>query len=512
MSNHKNKDIILPLSLFLLTILTRIPFTSKYLYHMDSVQFALALENYDITVHQPHPPGYFLYVMIGRLINLFIKDANNTFIFISILFSGLAVVAIYFLGKEIFDEKIGILAALIALTSPNLWFHGEVALTYVVEAFFSAFIALLCWRILKGEHRYLWFSVIALGIAGGIRQNTIVFLFPLWLFAVKGVPLRKIIASLGLLGAICLLWFIPMVWMTGGWYAYKEAFSELWEFNTGHVSVFEQGWKTFKIFSSNLVYFLLYGVGAGIFILGLALYSLISNRKLLLLDRQKTLFFLLWLIPTFMFYLLIFIHPTNPGYVLILLPALLILIAASIEHINNDLRQVVKKNLFNSIAVTIIIINTWFFFFSFFLTSYREIRHHDHHLFIVLDAMKIFNPANTAIFIGPSAFYGFRHFQFYLPDYRVYQVEEQIAPSGQRRKKFWGMNRKTFKSEELTIPGDIDKIAIFTFDVMKAKTLEAKGAHVRDFSKAAFLVSGPVTLVKEILPHGRITIDNPNEP
>ncbi len=167
---------------------------------LDSVQFALALEKYDITVHQPHPPGYFLYVMLGRLVNFFIKDANSTFIFISILFSGLAVVTIYYLGKEIFDKKTGVIAALIALTSPNLWFHGEVALTYVVEAFFSSFVALLCWRILKGEHKYLWLSVIALGIAGGIRQNTIVFLLPLWLFSVKGVPLRKIIASLGLLG------------------------------------------------------------------------------------------------------------------------------------------------------------------------------------------------------------------------------------------------------------------------------------------------------------------------
>ena len=144
MSNHKNKDIILPLFFFTLTILTRIPFTSKYLYHWDSVQFALSLENYDITVHQPHPPGYFLYVMLGRLINFFVKDANTTFIFISILFSSLAVVTIYFLGKEIFDKKTGILAALIALTSPNLWFHGEVALTYIVEAFFSSLAALLC--------------------------------------------------------------------------------------------------------------------------------------------------------------------------------------------------------------------------------------------------------------------------------------------------------------------------------------------------------------------------------
>jgi 4-amino-4-deoxy-L-arabinose transferase-like glycosyltransferase len=211
---------------------------------MDSVQYALALEQYDITVHQPHPPGYFLYVMLGRLLNLFIQDANITFIVISILFSGLTVVAVYYLGKEIFDKKIGIIAAAIAMTSPNLWFHGEVALTNTIEAFFSALVALFCWRIYKGKHKYVWLSVVALAVAGGIRQNTMIFLLPLWLFSVKGVPVRKTVSLLGLLIVCCLLWFIPMVYMTGGWSSYQEAFRELWLFNTGNVSVFEKGLRS----------------------------------------------------------------------------------------------------------------------------------------------------------------------------------------------------------------------------------------------------------------------------
>lgn len=146
---------LLPLSLFLITVASRIPFTSKLLYHWDSVQFALALEKYDITTHQPHPPGYFLYVMLGRLLNLFIIDANTVFVTISIIFSGLTVVAIYYLANEMYNRKTGVIAAAIAITSPNLWFHGEVALTYIVEAFFSTVIAYLCWKIYTGEHHHL---------------------------------------------------------------------------------------------------------------------------------------------------------------------------------------------------------------------------------------------------------------------------------------------------------------------------------------------------------------------
>jgi hypothetical protein len=499
MNYHKNKDIILPLSLFILTILTRIPFMSKLLYHWDSVQFALALENYDITVHQPHPPGYFLYVMLGRLINFFIKDANTTFIFISILFSGLAVVAIYYLGKEIFDKKTGIVAALIALTSPNLWFHGEVALTYIVEAFFSSFVALLCWRILKGEHKYILLSVVALSIAGGIRQNTVVFLLPLWLFSVKGVLPRKIIASIGLLGIVCLLWFVPMVWLTGGWHAYNEALRELWEFNTGHVSVFEQGWATFKIFSSALVRFVIYGVGAGIFILGLAMYSLIRHRKLRFFDSNKIFFFLLWFMPSVLFYLLIFIHPANPGYVLIFLPALLILTAASIGFISNDLKGFIPKDFAPLIASIIIVINTTMFFVYHYV-SCKEIRTHDRDLSIMFDGIKSFNPEITAIFVEPYIFYGFRHIMYYLPEYRVYLVDVRITPTGERRKTSWGIHGETFLSNDVVIPSDVNMFIIPTLTDIGDKVSRIKGASIKKLSSGMFIASGPLVLIQEIFP------------
>ena len=44
-------------------------FRSHYLYDLDSVNFALAIGRFDPRVHQPHPPGYFLYISVGRLLN-----------------------------------------------------------------------------------------------------------------------------------------------------------------------------------------------------------------------------------------------------------------------------------------------------------------------------------------------------------------------------------------------------------------------------------------------------------
>ena len=69
------------------TALTRTVFRSRFLYDLDSVNFALALQRFDPAVHQPHPPGYFLYVCLGKLSNAIFHDANTALVIISILAS-----------------------------------------------------------------------------------------------------------------------------------------------------------------------------------------------------------------------------------------------------------------------------------------------------------------------------------------------------------------------------------------------------------------------------------------
>jgi hypothetical protein len=64
--------------------LTRFVFRSHYLYDIDSVNFGLALRHFDPMVFQPHPPGYFLYICLGRLVKTVIPDPNAALAAISI--------------------------------------------------------------------------------------------------------------------------------------------------------------------------------------------------------------------------------------------------------------------------------------------------------------------------------------------------------------------------------------------------------------------------------------------
>ena len=46
---------------------TRLPFLASSLDDIDAVNFALAVGDFDPARHQPHPPGYAVYVLLAKL-------------------------------------------------------------------------------------------------------------------------------------------------------------------------------------------------------------------------------------------------------------------------------------------------------------------------------------------------------------------------------------------------------------------------------------------------------------
>ena len=51
---------------------------TQTLYAFDSANYALAVQHfYNVAFHQPHPPGYPLYVFFARAIDLVVHDANR---------------------------------------------------------------------------------------------------------------------------------------------------------------------------------------------------------------------------------------------------------------------------------------------------------------------------------------------------------------------------------------------------------------------------------------------------
>src|SRR2546428_8827502 len=97
-------DVLCAVALSLLTILSRLPYRARMLYNWDAVQFALALKEYDVGKHQPHPPGYILYVVLGRVVDAWLHDGTAAYVLLAVLFSGLTTFVVYYLARVIYDR------------------------------------------------------------------------------------------------------------------------------------------------------------------------------------------------------------------------------------------------------------------------------------------------------------------------------------------------------------------------------------------------------------------------
>src|SRR5207237_5277648 len=78
--------------------LTRLPFVRSIPINWDTVQFILALDHLDLHAHQPHPPGYILYVLMGRLADSVVGEPSLALSLLSVLFSALSGFLIWWLA------------------------------------------------------------------------------------------------------------------------------------------------------------------------------------------------------------------------------------------------------------------------------------------------------------------------------------------------------------------------------------------------------------------------------
>src|SRR5206468_9297014 len=134
-------DFLVAAALSLLTVVSRLPYRARLLYNWDAVQFALALDEYDLLKHQPHPPGYILYVVLGRLVNAWLHDPTSSYVALAVAFSGLPTFVVYYLARAVYDRTTALAAATMLAVSPLFWSYASVAPTYTAGALFASTVA-----------------------------------------------------------------------------------------------------------------------------------------------------------------------------------------------------------------------------------------------------------------------------------------------------------------------------------------------------------------------------------
>jgi len=423
--SDKKLDLLVLITLSVIVIISRISFMSKFLYDEDSVGYALAFTNYNIALHQPHPPGYILLIALGKAINVLFNDPNLSIIFINILFTILTIVFIYFLAKQMISRKFAIITALLLIFNPIFWVYGEISTSYLSAALFATLIALTSYRVLKGDSRFIYISALVLGLAGGFRQDIILFMFPLWLYCLiyKNREPKRIVLGLVILAVTALLWFIPTIILTGGYETYSAVARRLFLISFSVNSVLFGADVSNNInMGFRVLYWSIVGIGiANIFILLFYIIFKIKSFKLSLFRNSTFIFFALWIIPALIFFLLVLF--AKPGYILLLLPTFALIMAYVILNFSTDLNSRFNKvstNTFIIILLSISLVSGVIQFTNPSENGLYQIRIQsvDQNFQDISDSIKLFKPENTVIFSDNDV--TCRKVNYYFPDFESY--------------------------------------------------------------------------------------------
>ncbi len=215
-------------------------------WHWDEFQLAYAVHDFDLSRHQPHPPGYYLFVLAGRALEALLGDPFLALRCVSAVavasFAGMAVGAPAAGTAPVARGLWIATAAGFALASPLTQRFGVAALTYAAEA-----AIWLGWLLALGQRsdaRGRGLLAAAAGLAGGVRPTLALWGGAMLLFDVARRRSWRSLAGLALAGAAGVaVWAVPLLWEAGGIPAYRADAGPLAAGNVWARSVFVAGFE-----------------------------------------------------------------------------------------------------------------------------------------------------------------------------------------------------------------------------------------------------------------------------
>lgn len=167
------------LALTIAIALTRLPAAAKSLWDWDEALFTLAVAEYDVVRHQPHPPGYPAFVVAAKAVHLFGVPPFRALQVVVMLGAMVVFPAAVFLAMELgFGFVTSVAAAAVFSFLPNVWVYGGTGFSDI-PAIALAFAA--CALLLRGRRdpRAYVLGAALLALAAAIRPpNLLIGIVP----------------------------------------------------------------------------------------------------------------------------------------------------------------------------------------------------------------------------------------------------------------------------------------------------------------------------------------------
>ena len=231
-----------PLGLAVVFLALHFPYLPVSLEDLDSINFAFGIRQFDVPHHQPHPPGYPVFMLIAKAIHTIVPAEVTVLALMSVLAGALGVLALAAVFRRLDGTDTSAMwsaaAIAVAMTSPLYWFTAVRPLSDASGL--AAALAVQAMTLGATSARGLAVAGFCAGLAAGLRSQVVWLTVPLLALRViqelrargsglgivsadpKG-PRRPGVSVLLALFAGALLWFVPLVIVSGGPSAYWHA-------------------------------------------------------------------------------------------------------------------------------------------------------------------------------------------------------------------------------------------------------------------------------------------------
>jgi hypothetical protein len=208
-------DLRIVLLLTVMCFLTRLVALPASMWEWDDILFASALHRFDMESHSPHPPGFPVFVMMGRAAYWVTGNEQLALAAVSVTFSSLLAGALFYFYRQVFDDRsVAVAGAVIGSFLPAVWAHSGAA-----RSDEPAFVlGLICLALaINGirSRRSLLIACAVLGLGTGVRLTVVLAAGPAvalaliaWLWRRQWRP-----AVAGIVLGVCcgLAWYVPLV-------------------------------------------------------------------------------------------------------------------------------------------------------------------------------------------------------------------------------------------------------------------------------------------------------------
>src|SRR6185503_4875355 len=244
-----------PAGLALAFLLLHLPYLPSSLEDLDSVNFALGVRDYDVARHQPHPPGYPVFIALAKAVHVIVPSEARALALVSVVAGALGVLALGALFRRLEGSRAPgvwwVAAIVVTMTAPLYWFTAARPLSDA--AGLAAVLAVQAMTLGAASSRALAGAAFAAGLAAGLRSQVVWLTLPLltvkllgpryWLLDGRGLTAARgrlatsnqhlapgsqqpaTIAAVAAFAAGLAVWFVPLIIVSGGPAAYWRALS-----------------------------------------------------------------------------------------------------------------------------------------------------------------------------------------------------------------------------------------------------------------------------------------------